>query len=133
MIIGSNMKNHTILIVDDEEPIRSLFRSIFSDVNYTVESAENAQEALDILDKKQIKLLFLDINMPGMNGLELCKKIRETNKVSVICAITGFEKDFDRDKCKEVGFDYYFRKPVRLEKLIKLTNDVFTKFDSKNK
>lgn len=133
MIFGSDMKNHTIMIVDDEEPIRNMFRNIFSEANYTVESAENAKEALDILDKKPIKLMFLDINMPGMNGLELCSKIRETNKESVICAITGFEKDFDRKKCKEVGFDYYFRKPVRLEKLIKLTNDVFAKFDSKNK
>ena len=64
-----------ILIVDDEEPIRMLYKSELEEEGYHVILASNAQEALQIVESAAIDLIVLDIKMPGMNGIEAMQKI----------------------------------------------------------
>jgi CheY-like chemotaxis protein len=64
-----------ILVVDDEEPIRLLYKAELEEDGYAVEVAANAQEAFDILEKNPVDLVILDIKMPGMNGIEAMQKI----------------------------------------------------------
>ncbi|MBN2467432.1 MAG: response regulator [Deltaproteobacteria bacterium] len=70
--------NHSparILIVDDEEPIRLLYKTDLEDDGFTVVTASNAQEALDIVEDEPLDLIVLDIKMPGMDGIEAMQKI----------------------------------------------------------
>ena len=74
-----------ILIVDDEEPIRILYKQELEDEGYEVLLASNAYEALDIADKESFDLMILDIKMPGMDGIEVMQKIvGKKNKVPII-------------------------------------------------
>ena len=121
--------NRKILVVDDEKSIRDLFSSAFSDAGYEVHLAENGEAALDVLGCEEIELIFLDLKLFGMNGIELCRQIRKTKPVAIIYAITGWSGLFEIEECREAGFDDYFQKPVSLERLLKSVEDAFEKLD----
>ena len=118
-----------ILIVDDEEDIRSIFEKAFSRKGYVVRSSTNAEEALEILKQDTINVMFLDLMLPEMNGVELCKEIRKTNPMAVIYAVTGYASLFEVVDCRDAGFDDYFSKPIDLEMLFKAAQDAFEKLD----
>jgi len=118
-----------ILIVDDEESIRSIFERAFSLKGYVVRLSESAEEALEIIKQDNINVMFLDLVLPGMNGLELCKQIRKTNPMAVIYAVTGHPSLFEVVDCRDVGFDDYFTKPVELGTLLEAGQDAFEKLD----
>jgi CheY-like chemotaxis protein len=121
--------NRKILVVDDEESIRDLFASAFSDAGYDVHLAENGEAALDILGIQEIELIFLDLKLFGMNGIELCRQIRMTRPIAIIYAITGWSGLFEIEECREAGFDDYFKKPMSLDLLFKSVEDAFEKLD----
>jgi DNA-binding response OmpR family regulator len=80
-----------ILIVDDEENIRFLYKEELEDEGFTVDLAKNGEEALDKVDHFQPDLITLDIKMPGLNGLEVLKRIREQkrNLPIILCSAYG--------------------------------------------
>jgi DNA-binding response OmpR family regulator len=119
--------NGEILVVDDELSIRDLFEDVLSDAGYDVRLAENAEQALHILKEERIGVIFLDLRLFGMNGIELCRKIRQTNPVSIIYAVTGWSALFEIEECRQAGFDDYFTKPVRPEVLTRAVEDAFEK------
>ena len=82
------MAETNILVVDDEQEIADLVEIYLVSDGYKVFKASNAQDGLAILDKEDIHLVLLDIMMPGMNGLEMCKKIRETNNIPIIMLLS---------------------------------------------
>jgi DNA-binding response OmpR family regulator len=118
-----------ILIVDDEESIRDLFHDFFSDAGYTVSLATNAEEALRILDNEKIMLMFLDLKLFGMDGIQLCRQIRRTNHTAIIYAITGWAGLFEIEECREAGFDDFFIKPIKLDQMSKVVEGAFEKLD----
>lgn len=118
-----------LLIVDDERSIRDLFQSAFRDSGYQVHLAENGEEALAILKQHAIDLIFLDLKLFGMNGIELCRRIRKDQPISIIYAITGWAGIFEVEECREAGFDDYFTKPVQLEVIFKTVEDAFAKLE----
>ena len=117
------------MIVDDEVSIRDLFQSAFSDAGYSVHLAENGEQALRILKQHEIDLIFLDLKLFGMNGIELCRQIKKDKPVSIIYAITGWTGIFEVEECREAGFDDYFTKPFQLDVLFKAVEDAFEKLD----
>ena len=119
--------NRKILVVDDEKSIRDLFTSALSDAGYDVYLAENGEEALDILGKQEIELIFLDLKLFGMNGIELCQHIRKTRPIAIIYAMTGWSGLFEIEECREAGFDDYFKKPISLDILLRSVEDAFEK------
>jgi len=121
--------NRKILVVDDEKSIRDLFESAFSDAGYELYLAENGEAALHILGGEEIELIFLDLKLFGMNGIELCRQIRRTRPLAIIYAITGWSGLFEIEECREAGFDDYFKKPVALDMLFKSVEDAFEKLD----
>ena len=80
-----------ILIVDDEENIRFLYKEELEDEGFTVDLAKNGEEALEKVDHFQPDLITLDIKMPGLNGLEVLKRIREQkrNLPIILCSAYG--------------------------------------------
>ena len=77
------MEQIAILVVDDEKEIADLVEIYLVSDGYKVFKANNAKEGLEILEKEEIHLVLLDIMMPGMDGLEMCRKIRETNNIQI--------------------------------------------------
>ncbi len=118
-----------ILIVDDEKFIRDMLEQAFSKEGYIIRSAESAEEALEILKDEKFQVMFLDLNLPKMNGVELCKQIRKDIPIGIIYAVTGYASLFELADCREAGFDDYFTKPVKLEMLFKAAQDAFEKID----
>ncbi|MBI5376744.1 MAG: response regulator [Candidatus Schekmanbacteria bacterium] len=82
----------TILVVDDEENIRTLFRVELTDEGYTVLTAETAEEALVILSKQTPDLITVDIKLPDMNGVELLRKIKEINRQLPVIMCTAYDE-----------------------------------------
>ncbi len=86
-----------ILLVDDEEGIQLLYREEFEDDGYTVDSAYNGEEALEIFRKTPPDLVILDINMPGMNGIEVLRQMKEMKPdlpVILSSAYQEYKQDF---------------------------------------
>ena len=85
-----------ILVVDDEKEIAELVEIYLVSDGYRVFKANDAMAGLEILEKEDIHLVLLDIMMPGMDGLEMCKKIRETNNIPIIM-LSAKSTDLDKN------------------------------------
>jgi len=118
-----------ILVVDDEVSILEMIKEAFESEGFVVFTAENAEQALEIIKNETIWVLFLDIRLPGMSGLELCKKIRKDDQISVIHAFTGYSNLYGLLECRAAGFDDFFLKPVELDVLLKAARDSFEKLE----
>ncbi|MDD5174286.1 MAG: response regulator [Candidatus Omnitrophica bacterium] len=109
-----------ILTVDDQMGIDSFFYEFFTVRNYEVFNALNGKEALKIVEKEKPRIILLDINMRGMDGIETLKKIREIDKDAVIIMVTGVKDEDTIQKAKDLGADDYITKPLSLEYLDKV-------------
>jgi CheY-like chemotaxis protein len=118
-----------ILVVDDEEVIRDLFEQALSPAGYDVRLAESGEEALAILNRERIEVIFLDLKLFGMNGIKLCRQIRSDNPVAIINAITGWAALFEIEECREAGFDDYFVKPVDMGAIAQAVEHAFAKLE----
>ena len=106
-----------ILVVDDEQPIREVFLMAIEHSGYQCQTAGSGQEALNILDQRRIDVVITDIQMPGLSGIDLVKRIREKFDSDVI-VMTGFVEDFTYEKIIELGARDFIHKPVRLNELM---------------
>ncbi len=79
----------TILVIDDEKPILSMFELFLGTYGYTVLTAENGEQGLDIFARERPPIVLTDIKMPGMDGLEVLKRIKEINPLTEVIVITG--------------------------------------------
>ena len=123
------MVNKRILVVDDEVLIRELFYKVFTEAGYYVHLAESAEKAINILRYNSIMLMFLDLNLPGMSGADLCKKVRKENFIGIIYALTGYTDLFSLIQCRQVGFDDFFTKPASVESLLEAASEAFSKLE----
>ena len=108
----------SILVVDDEPCIRLAFEKVFTRDGYKVLTAESAEQALQLMQTAPAEILFLDLNLPKMNGLELCQEVRKSWPWSIVIAVTGYASLFELVRCREVGFEDYFIKPVGSKELL---------------
>ena len=121
------MVDKRVLVVDDEESICLLLKSALSTKGYNVFTANSPFEALDLLDKDTILVMFIDLNLPDMTGVELCREIIKRNPLTIAYAITGYASHFELAECKSAGFEDYFKKPVRLLDIFNATERAFEK------
>lgn len=97
----------SILIVDDEESVRESLYSWFIDDGYHVETAESAKVALALVEKKDYDIILTDIKMPGMDGMEMHRRIKNLNKESIFIIMTAFASvDTAVQALKDGAFDY---------------------------
>ena len=117
-----NNKIH-ILIVDDDDRIRSLLKDYLSEKNYIVSTAENADQAKKKLDYFKFDILILDVMMPGQNGYELTKEIKQNIEVPIILLTAKGEVE-NRIKGLELGADDYIGKPFEPKELLLRINNI---------
>lgn len=127
------MLSRNVLIVDDDTMVIDVFKKGFNRAGYTVRRASSAEEALAILDREKYPVMFLDLKLPKMSGVELCRLIRNQYPLSILFAVTGYASQFEFDACRRAGFDDYFTKPVDLKILFRATLDAFDKVEDWHK
>ncbi len=114
-----------ILLVDDEKDILKLLFRALSAKGYLVFQASSGKEALELLAEEQINVMFFDLNMHNMDGLELCRTVRKKYSSAKIMALTGYSTAYDIEECYLAGFDNYYTKPIRLSELFKAAEEAF--------
>jgi two-component system KDP operon response regulator KdpE len=107
----------TILVVDDEPQIRRVMRSTLSAHGYVITEAKTGEEALDLLRKERPDLVLLDVNMPGMGGIETCREIRRSSDAPIIM-LTVRNAERDKVQALDAGADDYVVKPFGIEELL---------------
>ena len=118
-----------LLIVDDEAHIRMLLEQTLEELeDEGVEflSAENGEEALEIIQEENPQLVFLDVMMPKMNGMEVCRRIKKDLAMEdvFIILLTAKGQELDRLKGQEVGADIYMTKPFDPEAILEKAREV---------
>ncbi|MEP7108186.1 MAG: response regulator [Ferruginibacter sp.] len=118
-----------ILIVDDEAHIRMLIEQTLEDLEEEgVEflTADNGESALEIIQDEKPNLVFLDVMMPKMNGMDVCRKVKKelAMKDVFIILLTAKGQELDRQKGQEVGADVYMTKPFDPEVLLDKAREV---------
>ena len=119
-----------ILIVDDDDKIRDLLKDFLTDNNFLTSTAVNAEEALEKLNFISFDLIIIDIMMPGMNGYELTKKIRESTLVPLI-HLTAMGETENIIHGLEIGADDYIGKPFEPKELLLRIKNILNKTSKK--
>lgn len=114
------MSDKRILVVDDEEHIVELIKFNLEKNGYKVITADNGRDALAIAKEQQPDLVLLDLMLPGMDGLEVCKEIRKEASISnmPIIMITAKGEELDKILGLELGADDYITKPFSVRELV---------------
>ena len=120
-----NKKFH-ILIVDDDNRIRDLLKDYLSENNYIVSTAENADQAKERLEFLKFDIIILDVMMPGQNGYELTKELKNKIKVPIILLTAKGEVE-NRIKGLELGADDYIGKPFEPKELLLRIKNIIDK------
>jgi len=103
----------TILLVDDEDSVRTILAFPLERDGYTVVQAADGEEALRLFDTTQVDLVVLDIMLPKLDGLEVCKRLRTTSNVPIIM-LTARDDELDKVIGLELGADDYITKPFSI-------------------
>jgi two-component system KDP operon response regulator KdpE len=111
------MNSATILVVDDEPQIRRVLRSTLSSQGYVITEAKTGEEAVDSVRKIKPDLVLLDVNMPGMGGVEACREIRRSSEAPIIM-LTVRNAERDKVAALDAGADDYVVKPFGIEELL---------------
>jgi two-component system, OmpR family, KDP operon response regulator KdpE len=111
------MTSGTILIVDDEPQIRRVLRTTLSAEGYEVVDARSGEDALLRVREDHFDLILLDLNMPGMGGLEACRELRAKSDVAIIM-LTVRSEEADKVKALDAGADDYITKPFSMPELL---------------
>ena len=107
-------RNQTVMIVDDTDDIREFLHVQLDLLGYRVMEAANGEEAIELLRSEVPKLILMDLNMPGLDGIEVTRLIRESSKNSgiIIIAFTARGGAETRQKALAAGCNDYIQKPV---------------------
>jgi DNA-binding response OmpR family regulator len=107
----------TALVVEDEDSIASLVRSYLERDGFTVVHARDGETALDELDRRQVRVVVLDVGLPGMDGFDVCRNIRARSRVPILM-LTARDEEPDRVSGLVLGADDYVTKPFSPRELL---------------
>lgn len=111
------MTGTTILVIDDEPQLRRAMKATLSSIGYAVAEAKTGEEALAALSELRPDLILLDLNMPGIGGLETCRSIRESSDVPIII-LSVRNNELDKVQALDAGADDYVTKPFGIQELL---------------
>ena len=119
----------SVLVVDDEPQILRVMRASLPPRGYDVRVAANGQEAIRLIEKQMPDLVILDLIMPGMSGLEVCRIIRKTSSVPII-VLSARGVESDKISALDLGADDYVTKPFSMDELLARMRAVLRRFTS---
>jgi two-component system KDP operon response regulator KdpE len=108
----------SVLVVDDEAFLRRTLRSSLTAGGFKVEEARSGEEAVTSVQQHSVDVVLLDVNMPGMGGLEACRRIRAAKPNAGIVMVTVRDAEDDKVNALDAGADDYITKPFQLRELI---------------
>ncbi len=111
------MSSATILVVDDDSQIRRVMRNALSSHGYTIIEARNGEEALKTVRAERLDLIILDLNMPDMDGIEVCRETRVVSNLPIIM-LTVRSAEKDKVRALDAGADDYVVKPFGIDELL---------------
>lgn len=111
------MSDRTVLVVDDHADIRSLVSDYLKASNFSPVCAADGREALSVMERTQVDLVILDLNMPGCDGFEVCRQIRRDSAVPIL-VLSARTEDLDKILMLELGADDYLTKPFPPRELL---------------
>jgi len=111
------MNDASILVADDEPQIRRVLRSTLSSHGYVIIEAKSGEEAVEAVRKEKPDLVLLDVNMPGIGGIEACREIRQSSDAPIIM-LTVRNAERDKVLALDAGADDYVVKPFGIEELL---------------
>jgi len=115
---------NSVILVDDDEAILDSLRTGLSLHGYRCETASSGKSALELIDNTFFDVMITDFNMPGMNGLELTKRVKELKPDMKVIIITGFAHNFSYDDAIAMGVSDLLEKPFGLKELIGKMKDI---------
>ena len=111
------MSSARIMVVDDDAQIRRVLRTAFVAQGYEALDARNGEEALEMLRDEKVDLVILDVNMPGMSGLETCRAMRSISEIPIVM-LTVRDAEADKVEALDAGADDYMTKPFGSPELL---------------
>ena len=125
------MDKNKILIVEESYAIQLLTKKILEFNNWDITLAESAELALKTLEEQHFDIILMDINLPGINGMEcmlLIRKLSDKIKANIpIIAVTGNSMDLTLEEYIERGFTYFLQKPAKFEVLLERIGIILNK------
>ncbi len=116
-----------ILIIDDDQAVRKAFLLALEDTGYAVDTAESGEIGLGKIKEIQFDLIFLDLKMPGMNGVETLRKIREITPQMTVYIVTAFHQEYLAElkplAKTGIGFEL-LSKPVGIDQIVEVASSV---------
>ncbi|MCU0390840.1 MAG: response regulator [Thermoflexibacter sp.] len=111
-----------VLVAEDSSVIQNITKKVLQFQNYNITAVKNGLQVLEIMEKNDFDIILMDINMPGMDGMECARQIRKLNddkKSTVpIVAITGNAKNYTLEDFREAGINEYLQKPLNFDALV---------------
>jgi CheY-like chemotaxis protein len=120
------LTSRRVLVIDDYAPNLKTLERLLRLMGHEVKTASGGEEGLESLKTFQADVILLDLNMPGMDGFETARRIREqgesntVSKTVKLIALTGYGQEEDMQRTKDAGFDSHLVKPVNVEELEKI-------------
>jgi DNA-binding response OmpR family regulator len=109
---------HKLLVIEDDPAILTGLKDYLTAENYEIVTCQNGLDGLDIALSENPDLVLLDVNLPGLNGFEVCRKLREEKFINPIIIITASIEEIDEVVGLEIGADDYIKKPFKLREVL---------------
>jgi CheY-like chemotaxis protein len=106
-----------VLFVDNDMNTLKFFEMMAHSLGYSPRCALDGATALQIMEQDQIRVFFLDLRMPQMDGVELCRQIKQRTPGACVYAVSGYSSAFGQEQLRAIGFDAYFTKPFEFNML----------------
>lgn len=119
------MDSKAVLIIEDDSDITQLLTIHLNDLGCKTLSAANGQKGLQLAKEERFDLIILDLMLPGLNGMEICRKIRQTDRHTPILMLTAKSEEIDKIMGLETGADDYLTKPFSLREFIARVKVIF--------
>lgn len=121
-----------ILFVDDEKSILDVLATLFRPGGYVPRCSMDGREALEIVKRDHVRVCFVDLRMPIMDGMELCRQIKRIEPSASVYALSAFVDAYTPEQYREAGFDGYFRKPFKIDALLEAARTAFEKMKERD-
>lgn len=120
----------SILIIEDEQDIAQLLKLHLSELATLVEVAEDGSNGLRLAQSRPWELIILDLRLPGMSGLDICKRLRSAESYIPILMLTAKSSELDRVLGLEIGADDYLTKPFSIQELVARVKAIFRRCEA---